>query len=280
MDNLIKTNNLDFYYKNDDNQINIVLNNICLEISSGEFVSILGHNGCGKSTLVKHFNSILLPSGGNVYVYNMDTKEKNNVFLIRQNVGMVFQNPDNQLVATIVEEDVAFSLENLGVPSDDIRKRVDDALKSVDMYDYREHSVNNLSGGQKQRVAIAGVLAMHPKCIILDEPTAMLDPKGRKEVIDTIIQLNKELNTTVILITHYMDEAVLSDRIIVMDKGNILLDDTPRKVFSNIKLLKDISLDVPQVTEFMFELNKNGVNVPTDILTEGECVEVLFDILK
>lgn len=280
MNQLLTTSNISFVYENEDSDANIILNDISLTIKEGEFISILGHNGCGKSTLSKHFNAILLPSKGEVHVCSVNTKEEKKIFLIRQNVGMVFQNPDNQIVATIVEEDVAFSLENLGVEPLDIRARVDKALKAVDMYEYRNHSVYQLSGGQKQRIAIAGVLAMNPKCIILDEPTAMLDPRGRAEVIDIIKHLNVKFNTTILLITHYMDEAVLAKRTIVMHEGKIIFDAEPREIFSNFEFLKSIGLGVPQSVELLLELKKNNINVPSNVLTEEECVEVLFDILK
>ncbi|NMA79420.1 MAG: energy-coupling factor transporter ATPase [Clostridiales bacterium] len=257
-----------------------VLTDVSLDISEGEFVAVLGHNGSGKSTLAKHFNAILLPGGGKVYVDGIDTAIEDRLFDIRQRVGMVFQNPDNQLVATIVEEDVAFALENLGVEPTQIRERVDEALRAVNMYEYREHSPHQLSGGQKQRIAVAGVIAMRPKCIVLDEPTAMLDPRGRKEVINTVRELNEKYGITIVLITHYMDEAARADRVVVMDKGRIILDDVPKKVFSQVELLKSVGLDVPQVSELIFELSKEGIELPTDIITEQECVDALLELLQ
>lgn len=276
---MIKTEHLQYAYNTDKVPIHFVLDDVNLEIKTGEFVAILGHNGCGKSTLAKHFNGLLLPTGGNVYVCGLDTKDESVYWEVRQAVGMVFQNPDNQLVATVVEEDVAFAPENLGVPSEEIRKRVDSAIKAVGMYEYRRHAPHLLSGGQKQRVAIAGAIAMRPQCIVLDEPTAMLDPQGRKEVLDTIRMLKQEENMTVVLITHYMDEAAKADRVIVLDKGKILLDDVPRKVFSEVSLLKKIGLDVPQVTELLYELKKTGFPLRHDILTIDECADELMKIL-
>ncbi len=280
MDEMIITKKLQYTYhpEEEDNQT-LVLNNINLEIKQGEFVTILGHNGSGKSTLAKHFNALLLPMGGKVYVKNIDTSESNHRWDVRQAVGMVFQNPDNQIVATIVEEDVAFGPENLGIEPSEIRKRVDDALAAVDMTEYKEHAPHLLSGGQKQRVAIAGVIAMKPECIVLDEPTAMLDPEGRKEVFDAIKMLNKE-GITVILITHYMDEAVQSDRVIVMEEGSIIMDGTPREVFSQIKKLKQVGLDVPQVTELAYELKKAGIDIRQDVLSIDECVDELMKLMK
>ncbi len=278
---MIKAEHLRYTYNTAETEtIKFVLDDIDIAVNQGEFVSILGHNGCGKSTLAKHFNGLLLPSGGTVYVDEMDTKEENNYWDIRKSVGMVFQNPDNQLVATVVEEDVAFAPENLGLPSEEIRQRVDDALKAVDIYDLRHHAPHLLSGGQKQRVAIAGVIAMQPKCIVFDEPTAMLDPKGRQEVIETIQKLKTEKNLTVILITHYMEEAVKADRVIVMDKGKIVLDDIPKKVFSEVRLMKRLGLDVPQVTELCYLLNQSGLDLPVDILNVTECADILEKLLK
>ena len=276
---MIKTKHLQYAYRTDKTPIQFVLDDVNIEIKSGEFVAVLGHNGCGKSTLAKHFNGLLLPTGGNVYVCDMDTKDEELCWDVRRSVGMVFQNPDNQLVATVVEEDVAFAPENLGVPSEEIRKRVDEALKAVGMYEYRKHAPHRLSGGQKQRIAIAGAIAMRPKCIVLDEPTAMLDPKGRKEVLETIKRLKEEENMTVVLITHYMEEAAKADRVIVMDKGNVLLDDTPRKVFEEVKLLKKIGLDVPQVTELLYELKKAGMPIEHDVLTVEECADRLMEFI-
>ena len=250
------------------------------DVKKGEFLCVLGHNGSGKSTLAKHFNAILLPCGGKVYVDKMDTADEDKCFDIRSNVGLVLQNPDNQLVASVVEEDVAFGPENLGVPPKEIRERVDNALKAVDMYEYRTHSPDKLSGGQKQRVAIAGIIAMEPSCIVLDEPTAMLDPRGRQEVMDTITKLNRERGITIVLITHYMDEAVKADRVIVMDDGKILTEGTPKEVFSQVDLIKEHSLDVPQATEICYELQKAGVNIKELPLDEESCVDVLMEVLK
>jgi energy-coupling factor transport system ATP-binding protein len=283
MENIISAQKVEFHYSNEYDEKNPpkqVLKGISLDIKKGEFVAVLGHNGSGKSTIAKHMNAILLPTGGKVYAAGIDTHDEDKLFDIRQHVGMVFQNPDNQIVATIVEEDVAFALENLGVDPDEMRERVDDALKSVGMYDYREHAPHQLSGGQKQRVAIAGIIAMRPDCIVLDEPTAMLDPKGRQEVIKTIRRLNQKYGITIVLITHYMDEAAAADRIVVMDSGQIILDDIPSEVFSNVELLKSVGLDVPQVTEFMYLLGKNGLETDTHIISEDKCVELLLSLLS
>lgn len=280
MSKIILTQNLTFEYHGAENNRHKALDSINLEIYDGEFLAVLGHNGSGKSTLAKHFNAILLPSGGKVFVSGVDTADENNYFEIRQKVGMVFQNPDNQIVATIVEEDVAFALENMGVDPEEMRKRVDDALKIVDMYEYKNHAAHQLSGGQKQRVAIAGIIAMEPDCIVLDEPTAMLDPRGRKEVLETIRKLNKEKNTTVVLITHFMDEAVKADRVVVMNEAKIILDGTPKEIFSNVAMLKSIGLDVPQVTEFVFELRKMGYNLPVDILSKEDCINEISKLLE
>ena len=282
-ESIISAQELRFSYGSpDDGKIVLdeVLKGININIRSGEFVAVLGHNGSGKSTFAKHTNAILTPSSGKIYVIGIDTKDENRIFDIRQNVGMVFRNPDNQIVAAIVEEDVAFALENIGIPSDEMRKRVDEALKTVNMYEYREHSPHKLSGGQKQRITIAGIIAMRPKCIVLDEPTAMLDPAGRRDVIETIKMLNRQYGITVVLITHYMDEAAKTDRVIVMDSGTVILDDIPSKVFSNVELLKKIGLNVPQVTELVYELNKCGLNLDSHIITEEECVNALKTILK
>lgn len=278
MQDFLRTERLEFSYE-DNSSENRVLKSIDLDIIQGDFVAILGHNGSGKSTLAKHFNAILLPSGGTVYVKGWDTKDLSRIYDIRQNVGMVFQNPDNQIVATIVEEDVAFALENLGVEPSLIRKKVDEALQIVGMLEYKMHEPHKLSGGQKQRVAIAGVIAMQPDCIVLDEPTAMLDPKGRREVIDTLKHLRSEYGITVVLITHYMNEATEADRVIVMDKGTIILDGTPKEVFCNVSLIKSVGLDVPQATELCYELKKCGVNLPTDVLNVDECIEELSGLL-
>jgi energy-coupling factor transport system ATP-binding protein len=281
MENLIEVQSLDFFYPAEENEeISMVLKSLTINIEKGEFVAILGHNGSGKSTLAKHFNAILLPCGGTVFVQGINTTDEARIYDIRQNVGMVFQNPDNQIVATIVEEDVAFALENLGVEPLEIRRRVDEALQTVGMYEYRSHAPHQLSGGQKQRVAIAGIIAMRPSCIVLDEPTAMLDPKGRKEVLDTILRLNKQENVTVVLITHFMNEAVKADRVIVMDHGNIILDGVPKQVFSNTEQLKSVGLDVPQATELLYELSEVGYKLPVGILTADDCVNVLSKLLE
>lgn len=270
---MLKTEKISFSYKNNESEEeHIVLRDIDIDVKKGEFVVIIGHNGSGKSTLAKNFNAILLPGSGVVYVDGINTCVHDRLWDIRQRAGMVFQNPDNQLVATIVEEDVAFGPENLGVPPAEIRKRVDEALSAVGMLEYASHGPHLLSGGQKQRVAIAGVLAMKPKCIILDEPTAMLDPSGRIEVIETITKLNKEEGITIVLITHFMEEAVNADRIIVMDEGEIILNGTPREVFSQVKELKRIGLDVPQMTELAYELNLSGLGIAVDVLTIEEMV--------
>ena len=257
-----------------------VLNHINLEICDGEFVAVLGHNGSGKSTLAKHLNAILLPSGGKVYVDGMDTSDESKVWDIRSNAAMVFQNPDNQIVATVVEEDVAFAAENLGIPSDEIRTRVDEALDAVGMSDYRLHAPHLLSGGQKQRVAIAGVIAMKPKIIIFDEPTAMLDPSGRKEVMNTIRSLNEKYNITIILITHNMDEAVQAKRVVVINDGVIVCDGSPRDVFSDVEKMRTLGLDVPQATYLAYLLRKRGLPVKQDVLNAEECVEELEKICR
>ena len=283
MSSFIEIKDLHFSYVNDLEEPPVkteVLKGINLNIEKGEFVAVLGHNGSGKSTLAKCINAINLPESGAVYVNGMDTLDENNLLPIREKVGMVFQNPDNQIVATIVEEDVAFALENMGVEPNEIRRRVDEALKTVGMYEYRLHAPHKLSGGQKQRVAIAGIIAMKPDCILLDEPTAMLDPRGRREVLSTIQELNRENGITVILITHYMDEAVKAERVVVIDEGNILLDGTPKEVFRNVEQLKSVGLDVPQVTELAYELRKEGIDIPDDILTEDECVAYLSKLLE
>ncbi len=285
MQNIIETKDLEFEYQTLDDDGNVigsnkVLKGINLQIPKGQFLAVLGHNGSGKSTLAKHFNSIYVGNSGKVYVNGIDTADDDRIYDIRQTVGMVFQNPDNQLVATIVEEDVAFALENLGIEPSEIRRRVDEALKTVDMYQYREHSPHQLSGGQKQRVAIAGIIAMQPECIVLDEPTAMLDPKGRREVMNTIKLLNKEKGITIIYITHYMEEAAQAERIVVIDKGEVIMDDTPKKIFSQVEKLKSVGLDVPQVTELAYELRKNGIDIPGDVLNEQECAEALLRLVK
>ena len=256
-----------------------VFEDLNLTIEEGSFVAVLGTNGCGKSTLAKHFNAILLPSGGKVYVCGIDTANEERLITIRRNVGMVFQNPDNQIVANVVEEDVAFGPENLGVASPEIRRRVDSALKQVDMYEYRTHAPHLLSGGQKQRIAIAGVIAMEPKCIVLDEPTAMLDPRGRREVIDTIGRLNREKGITVVLITHHMDEAAKAQRVVVLDKGKVAADGTPKEVFSQVELLHGIGLAAPETVELCWELNREGFDLPLDKLDPKECAQALYDMV-
>lgn len=271
-DDIIKIENVKFKYDKDDD--NYALNGVSLNIKKGEFIAIIGHNGSGKSTLAKLINSILLPIEGKIFVDGMDTTDNEKLWDIRQTAGMVFQNPDNQLVATIVEEDIAFGPENLGVPTEEIRKRVDEALYTVGMYEYRKRPPHMLSGGQKQRIAIAGILALNSECIILDEPTAMLDPSGREEVMNTIKNLN-EKGKTILLITHYMDEAVQAKRVAVMDKGNIQLDGTPREVFKNIDVIKKFGLDVPQVTELSQRLALEGLEIPSDIIDVEELVDLL-----
>ncbi len=281
MHNIIEIRNLHFSYESDDDTPSEeVLKGIDLDIKQGEFVAVLGHNGSGKSTLAKHLNAILLPTEGSVIVDGIDTRDENRLFELRQRAGMVFQNPDNQIVSSIVEEDVAFALENLGVPYEEMRQRVDDSLKAVNMYEYRLHSPAQLSGGQKQRVAIAGIIAMRPKCIILDESTAMLDPQGRKEVLSAIHRMNREYGITIILITHYMDEATQCDRVVVMNKGKIILDNVPEKVFSQVELLRRIGLDVPQVTELAWELRKAGVDIPSEIISEEDCINEILKLFK
>ena len=258
----------------------VVFEDLNLKVEEGSFVAVLGSNGCGKSTLAKHFNSILLPSGGKVYVCGIDTSNEERIMAVRRNVGMVFQNPDNQIVANVVEEDVAFGPENLGISSPEIRHRVDKALKQVGMYEYREHAPHLLSGGQKQRIAIAGVIAMEPKCIVLDEPTAMLDPRGRREVIETIGRLNREKGITVVLITHHMDEAAKAQRVVVLHKGKVAADGTPKEVFSQVELLHDIGLAAPESVELCWELNKQGFNLPLDKLDPEECAQALYDLVR
>ena len=257
-----------------------VFEDLDLSIEEGSFVAVLGGNGCGKSTLAKHFNAILLPSGGTVWVCGMDTAQEDRLIPIRRNVGMVFQNPDNQIVANVVEEDVAFGPENLGVAGPEIRNRVDKALKQVGMYEYREHAPHLLSGGQKQRIAIAGVIAMEPKCIVLDEPTAMLDPRGRREVMETVLRLNKEKRITVILITHHMDEAAQAQRVVVLHKGKVAADGAPGEVFSQVELLHSIGLAAPDTVELCWELNQKGFELPLDALDEETCAQALYDAVK
>ncbi|PVE15737.1 energy-coupling factor transporter ATPase [Clostridium perfringens] len=278
-ENMIKSEDLVFKYVNAEEQTEkVAINHVSMEVKKGEFLVILGHNGSGKSTMAKHINALLLPSGGKMYVDGLDTSDIENLWEVRRRAGMVFQNPDNQLVATIVEEDVAFGPENLGVDPKEIRERVDDSLKAVGMYEYRKHAPHLLSGGQKQRIAIAGILAMRPKCIVLDEPTAMLDPSGRNEVMKTIKEVNKKFGITIILITHYMDEAAQADRIIVMDKGEKVMEGVPREIFSQVEKIKSIGLDVPQVTELAYELQKEGVDISTEILNIDEMVNALCQL--
>ena len=278
---IIQTENLSFTYPASGERLALpVFENLDIEIAEGSFTAIIGPNGCGKSTLAKHFNAILLPSGGKVWVTGLDTSDEEKLLEIRRQIGMVFQNPDNQIVANVVEEDVAFAPENLGVPSAEIRRRVDDALRTVGMYEYREHAPHLLSGGQKQRVAIAGVLAMEPACIVLDEPTAMLDPRGREEVVSTVSRLNRERGITVVLITHHMNEAAEADRVIVMHKGGILADGSPREVFSQVELLRSAGLDVPQTTDLLYRLRQSGWDVPLDALTPEECAEAIANALN
>lgn len=280
--NFISVENVVFSYLSDENgeTVKNAVDDVSIEIKKGEFVALLGHNGCGKSTIAKHLNAMLLPDSGKVYVDGDDTLDEEKTYDIREKVGLVLQNPDNQLVASIVEEDVAFGPENLGVAPREIRKRVDEALKAVDMYEYRKNAPFKLSGGQKQRVAIAGILAMQPECIVLDEPTAMLDPNGREEVMSTLLRLNREKNMTVVLITHYMDEAVLADRVVVMDGGKVLTQGTPQQVFSQVELLKKHRLDVPQATELCYKLVGCGLNLDKLPLDEKECVDKLLEVLK
>ncbi|HEL4533956.1 TPA: energy-coupling factor transporter ATPase [Clostridioides difficile] len=277
MDNIVKVNNISFEYITDEAKFKAI-DNLSLDVKKGEFVAIIGHNGSGKSTLSKNLNAILMPTEGNILIDDMDTKEEERLWDIRQTAGMVFQNPDNQIVATIVEEDVAFGPENLGIEPKEIRRIVEESLKSVGMYDLRDRQPHLLSGGQKQRVAIAGIIAMRPKCIIFDEATAMLDPSGRKEVMKTIKRLNKEENITVIHITHFMEEAVEADRVVVMEKGKKILEGTPREVFSKIKMLKEIGLDVPCMTELSSLLIEEGINISSDILTVDEMVMELCQL--
>ena len=285
---MIRTENLTFAYQTIEEgadgqnitQSKIALEDVNLTIHAGEFVAILGHNGSGKSTLAKHLNGICLPTGGKVYVAGMDTSDPALLYEIRKKAGMVFQNPDNQIIATIVEEDVAFAPENLGVPTAEIRQRVDDALKAVDMYEYRGHAPHLLSGGQKQRVAIAGILAMQPQCIVLDEPTAMLDPKGRQEVMSVITRLNRESCVTIVLITHHMEEACQASRVVVMDDGYVLLDGTPREIFTQTQTLHASGLAAPQTVEILDQLNQHGANLPTDALSVSECADRLQQYLE
>ncbi len=282
MSSFIEIKDLHFSYVNEMEEPPVkteVLKGINLDIQKGEFVAVLGHNGSGKSTFAKCINAINIPESGSVLVNGLDTKDEKNLLDIRKTAGMVFQNPDNQIVATIVEEDVAFALENMGVDPKEIRQRVDDALKTVGMYEYREHAPHKLSGGQKQRVAIAGVIAMRPQCILLDEPTAMLDPKGRAEVMKTIKMLNRENGVTIVLITHYMEEAAQADRVVVIDEGEVVMDNEPKKVFSQVETMKNLGLDVPQVTQLAYGLKKAGYNISSEVITEDECVEAIAGII-
>ena len=281
MKEIISAQNLAYTYPGLDDQPGVVVfEDMNLTVEEGTFVAILGTNGCGKSTLAKHFNSILLPTGGKVYVCGIDTSNEERIMQVRRNVGMVFQNPDNQIVANVVEEDVAFGPENLGISSPEIRHRVNKALKQVGMYEYREHAPHLLSGGQKQRVAIAGIIAMEPKCIILDEPTAMLDPRGRREVVETIGRLNKEKGITVVLITHHMDEAAKADRVVVLHKGKVTADGRPEEVFSQVELLHNLGLAAPDTVELCDALNRNGFSLPLDRLDIEECAQTLYNEVK
>ncbi|MBS5576420.1 MAG: energy-coupling factor transporter ATPase [Firmicutes bacterium] len=276
MENAIEIRHLAYSYPDDTSTEHVVFQDLSLDIEQGSFVAVLGHNGCGKSTLAKHLNAILLPEGGTVTVYGLDTKQEENLLAIRQQVGMVFQNPDNQIVSNVVEEDVAFAPENLGVPSEEIRRRVDEALEAVGMAAYKKHAPHLLSGGQKQRVAIAGVLAMRPKTIVLDEPTAMLDPQGRQEVVSIVEKLSREQNITAILITHHMDEAICADRVIAMDDGKIIADGAPKDVFTKIDLLQSVGLTAPQTTLLLKALDDDGCALPLDALSVDDCAQALF----
>ena len=280
MSKIIELNNVSFSYPVDDGEMpEKVISDLTFFIEKGSFTAVLGHNGCGKSTMAKLFNGLNRASSGTVLINGMDAADESKEMDIRRTVGLVFQNPDNQLVSTILEEDVAFGPENLGIDPKEIRERVDWALKTVGMYEYRTHDTHKLSGGQKQRVAIAGMLAMNLDCLVLDEPTAMLDPKGRQEVVSTITKLNKELGMTVVLITHYMDEAAVADRVAVMDEGRIVLDGTPKEVFSHVDELKQIGLDVPQPTELIYELKKSGIDLPDGVLFDEECIDAIINAL-
>lgn len=277
---MIQTDKLVFEYDKRDEDGNIIgksraIDEVDIDVKEGQFIAILGHNGSGKSTFAKHINALLVPTDGTMWVDGRDTKDPNELWNVRQSAGMVFQNPDNQIIGTVVEEDVGFGPENLGVPTDEIWKRVEDSLKSVGMISYRHHSPNKLSGGQKQRVAIAGVMAMRPQCIVLDEPTAMLDPNGRKEVLEAVHQLNRQENVTVVLITHYMEEVIDADRVVVMDDGHVVMEGTPKEIFSQVETLKKYRLDVPQVTLLAHELKQSGVDIPDGILTTEELVNAL-----
>ena len=276
---IIQARGLTFRYTTAEGVAPTVLDQVNLDIEAGSFVAILGHNGSGKSTFAKHLNAILLPTSGKVYVDGMDTTDEDKLLDIRRTIGMVFQNPDNQIVASVVEEDVAFAPENLGVPSDEIRRRVDEALEAVGMTEYARHAPHLLSGGQKQRVAIAGVLAMRPRCIVLDEPTAMLDPVGRREVLDTVCRLQRELGMTVVLITHHMDEAARAQRLVVMDNGHVVMDGPPAQVFQNVVGLRRLGLEVPDSVALLYELRQAGLDVPLDVLTPEDCAQALAHIL-
>ena len=281
MSSTILAEHLTYAYPGEEDMPGVaVFEDLNLTVEQGSFVAILGANGCGKSTLAKHFNSILLPSGGKVYVSGMDTSDPEKLIAVRKTVGMVFQNPDNQIVANVVEEDVAFGPENLGIAAPAIRQRVDSALKQVGMYAYRDHAPHLLSGGQKQRIAIAGVIAMEPKCIVLDEPTAMLDPQGRREVMETILKLNQEKGITVVLITHHMNEAAQAQRVVVLHKGQVALDGAPAEVFSQVEKLHDMALAAPETVELCYSLNQQGFQLPLDRLNTEECVQVLYEALK
>ena len=280
---MVRTRDLVSEYEKRDEEGNVIgsspaIDEVDLDIKEGQFIAILGHNGSGKSTLAKHINAILVPTGGTIWVDGKDTKDPEELWNVRQSAGMVFQNPDNQIIGTVVEEDVGFGPENLGVPTDEIWKRVEDSLKAVGMIEYRHHSPNKLSGGQKQRVAIAGVIAMEPKCVVLDEPTAMLDPIGRKEVLNTVRALRHRKNVTVILITHYMEEVIYADKIFVMDHGKVVMNGTPKEIFSQVDMLKHYRLDVPQVTMLADELRKKGLDIPAGILKKEELVEALCQL--
>ena len=281
MENIISAEHLRFAYPGLDGAPGVtVFEDLSLQVEAGSFVAVLGTNGCGKSTLAKHFNSILLPSGGKVYVCGMDTADEDRLMAVRRAVGMVFQNPDNQIVANVVEEDVAFGPENLGVAAPEIRRRVNKALKQVGMYEYREHAPHLLSGGQKQRVAIAGIIALEPKCIVLDEPTAMLDPRGRADVMQTVEKLNREKEITVVLITHHMDEAAQAQRVIVLDKGKVAADGTPKQVFAQVEMLHKLGLAAPDSVELCWALRQKGFDLPLDALNPEECAQALYDWLK
>lgn len=280
MSDIIRFDKTTFAYpESSDSPGQLVFQDLDLVIDEGSFVAVLGHNGSGKSTLAKHMNSVLLPSGGKVWIAGHDSSNEDDIISIRRNVGMVFQNPDNQIVSNVVEEDVAFAPENLGVPQEEIRRRVDDALKLVGMYEYRDHAPHLLSGGQKQRIAIAGVIAMRPRCIVLDEPTAMLDPQGRKDVIETISRLNREAGITIVLITHHMREAIKADRLIVMTDGEIIADDAPHMVFSQVEMLKSAGLTVPDTTDLLYELNAAGADLSLEAISVDQCAEVLYEYI-